>query len=124
MIIFVEVFSSTGNVIGFEYRHNFSESFQIKGQYLAYKGFYWNFEDTQFTVLNSINGGYRFWIAGIAKVSNNLSMRLKYTHDDKVNDNNRYIRNTSSNERTPTFYYNVQESGTGNNVYFELVMSF
>ncbi len=114
---------SPGNVIGAGYLHNFSDAFSIQAQFLSYQGFYWNFEDTQFAVLNSINGSYRYWISAVARISDNLSCRLKFTHDDKLNDNNRYIRNIGDGE-VPIPYYNVEEIGSKNFTYFELVMSF
>lgn len=114
---------SKGNVIGVGYRHAFSEYFNIQAQFLSYQGFYWNFEDTQFAVLNSLNGAYRYWISAVARISDNLSVRIKYTHDEKQNDNYRYVRDVGS-VAEPFIYNNIEELGSKDFMYFELVMSF
>jgi hypothetical protein len=53
-----------------------------------YKGFLWNFEDTQFVVLDSQRGAIRSWWSLYARLNNNFSMRLKFTMDHHKAVNN------------------------------------
>ncbi len=70
-----------GNALGATYTHNFNEWLKFRGQLLLYKGFFWNFEDTEFTVMDSERGATRFWFSVYSRVSNRLSLRVKYTRD-------------------------------------------
>ena len=46
-----------------------------------YKGFFWNFEDTQFAVMESTRGALRYWLSTYIRLNHYLSLRLKYTAD-------------------------------------------
>jgi DNA uptake protein ComE-like DNA-binding protein len=72
---------SPGEALGGFYTHNFNEWLKLKGFVGYYQGFYWTFEDTQFLVLDSQRGAMRFWISLYSRISNNISMRIKYTRD-------------------------------------------
>jgi hypothetical protein len=72
---------SPGDMIGIQWTHFFSNSFKVIGSAKMYKGFFWTFEDTDFRVFNAPSTANRFWIAFFARVSPNLSMRLKYSYD-------------------------------------------
>lgn len=82
------------------FTHNFNEWLKIKGFLGYYKGFFWNFEDTQFAVFDSQRGAMRFWLSLYSRISAQLSMRIKYTRDyNKAID---FVQaRTSSNEPIP-----------------------
>ena len=70
-----------------------------------YKGFLWNFEDTQFVVLDSQRGAIRSWWSLYARLNNQFSMRMKYTMDHHKTVNNiefadtptaKFLKNSSS----------------------------
>lgn len=67
--------------IGTFFNYRYGEWLKLKGYLGYYKGFMWNFEDTQFQVMNSVNGAYRAWISLYHRLSNHLSVRMKMTWD-------------------------------------------
>ncbi len=69
---------------------------KLKGFLGYYKGFYWTFEDTQFLVLDSQRGAMRFWVSLYSRISNNISMRLKYTRDYQYPVTFTHTRDTSN----------------------------
>ena len=92
---------SPGEVLGGFYTHNFNEWLKIKGFLGYYQGFYWTFEDTQFLVLDSQRGAMRFWVSLYSRISNNISMRIKYTRDYQYPVTNVYTRDTSNEQIDP-----------------------
>jgi len=89
--------ASPGEVLGGFFTHNFNEWLKVRGYLGFYKGFYWTFEDTQFLVLDSNRGAMRYWLSVYSRVSNNLSVRIKYTRDHQYPIS--YIQTrTTSNE--------------------------
>ncbi|MEZ4748208.1 MAG: helix-hairpin-helix domain-containing protein [Calditrichia bacterium] len=70
-----------GTAIGATYTHNFNEWLKFRGFLGFYKGFLWNFEDTEFIVTNSERGATRLWFSVYSRISNRMSMRIKYTRD-------------------------------------------
>ena len=77
-----------GEAVGVNYRHNFNNYFRLSGMLLFYKGFFWNFEETQFMVMNSPRGAMRFYFSAYSRLTSNLSVRLKYTADHQKPINN------------------------------------
>jgi DNA uptake protein ComE-like DNA-binding protein len=67
--------------IGAFFNYRFGEWLKVKGYLGYYRGFMWNFEDTQFQVMNSLNGAYRAWLSFYHRLSSHLSIRLKLTWD-------------------------------------------
>ncbi len=72
---------SPAHALGGFFTHNFNEWLKLKGFLGYYKGFFWNFEDTQFVVMDSKRGSMRFWISLYSRINRQLSMRFKYTRD-------------------------------------------
>ncbi|HFE65465.1 MAG TPA: hypothetical protein ENK14_13785, partial [Caldithrix sp.] len=72
---------SPAEALGGFFTHNFNRWLKIKGFLGYYKGFFWNFEDTQFQVMDSRRGSMRYWISVYSRISSQISMRLKYTRD-------------------------------------------
>ncbi len=70
-----------GSALGASYTHNFNEWLKFRGFLGFYKGFFWNFEDTEFFVMNSERGATRMWFSVYSRVSSRVSLRLKYTRD-------------------------------------------
>ncbi len=68
-----------GEAITANYIHNFNKNLKVSGMLSYYKGFLWNFEDTQFVVMDSQRGALRYWISLYTRLNHNLSMRMKYT---------------------------------------------
>ncbi|RMF58396.1 MAG: hypothetical protein D6748_08805 [Calditrichaeota bacterium] len=73
--------AAPGEALGGFYTHNFNEWLKVRGFLGFYKGFFWTFEDTQFFVVNSDQGAMRYWISLYSRISNHITMRLKYTRD-------------------------------------------
>jgi len=68
-----------GEAITANYVHNFNKYLKLSGMLAYYKGFLWNFEDTQFMVMESDRGAIRYFLSLYARLNLNLSVRLKYT---------------------------------------------
>lgn len=111
--------ASPGEALGGFFTHNFNEWMKLKGFLGYYKGFYWTFEDTQFMVLDSQRGAMRYWVSLYSRISNNISMRMKYTRDyqfpitfmetrttanEPVDGSGRYYQGDLI-QRTQDFYY-------------------
>ena len=92
--------ASPGNALGGFFTHNFNDWLKVKGFLGYYKGFFWNFEDTQFAVMDSQRGSMRFWVSLYSRISNQLSIRMKYTRDYNVEVDFTQAR-SSSNEPLP-----------------------
>lgn len=88
-----------GSAIGTYWTHNFNQFLRFKGAVTYYKGFLWNFEDTQFVVLDNLNGSMRWWAMLFIRLNQNLTMRLKYTVDRQVPVIDQHARNYQTNER-------------------------
>jgi DNA uptake protein ComE-like DNA-binding protein len=73
--------ASPGEALGGFFIHNFNDWLRLSGFLGYYKGFFWNFEDTQFVVMDSNRGAMRFWISLYSRISQQISMRIKYTRD-------------------------------------------
>jgi DNA uptake protein ComE-like DNA-binding protein len=67
--------------IGVGMTHNFNNNLKLSAFVAYYKGFFWNFEDTQFIVLDSQRGALRTWWSLYARLNHHISMRVKYTLD-------------------------------------------
>lgn len=71
-----------GQAITANYIHNFNKYLKITGMLSYYKGFLWNFEDTQFVVMDSEHGAIRYWLSVYMRLNSYFSMRLKYTAEN------------------------------------------
>ena len=87
--------SSPSEAMGIEMRHNFTPRLKVKAAWLIYDGFFWNFEDTEFTVLDG--KASRWWFSIANRLSNALSVNFKLTGDSpfsrtfvQARDNNEY----------------------------------
>ena len=87
-----------GYAIGTYWTHNFNTNLKFKGAVTYYKGFLWNFEDTQFVVLDNLEGSMRYWGMFFVRLNEHLSLRLKYTIDRQVPVIDRHARDLD-NER-------------------------
>jgi len=76
---------STGNLathneaLGLSLAHNFNEKMKLRGFFGIYDGFFWNFEDSEFIVLDG--NSYRYWFSVSDRLSDRLAVRIKYTVD-------------------------------------------
>ncbi len=75
------VVGSPAEALGGFFTHNFNRWLKLKGFLGYYKGFFWNFEDTQFQVMNSLQGAMRFWFSIYSRINSQISLRVKYTRD-------------------------------------------
>jgi hypothetical protein len=55
---------------------------------MVYNGFIWNFEDTDFRVTDSPVDAFRGWITLFTRITDNLSLRFKYTVDTRLDQDN------------------------------------
>lgn len=72
---------SSSDALGFTMTHNVTERLKVMGSLMTYKGFLWNFEDTDFRVFNTDTRAYHGWFALFTRLSTNFSLRLKYSFD-------------------------------------------
>jgi|UPI00039D1625 DNA uptake protein ComE-like DNA-binding protein len=72
---------SASDALGVTVTHNLNERLKLIGSLLTYKGFLWNFEDTDFRVFNTDTRAYHGWVALFSRLSTNLSLRMKYSFD-------------------------------------------
>jgi len=68
-----------GEAITANYTHNFNKYLKLSGMLAYYQGFLWNFEDTQFVVMDSRSGALRYWMSMYMRLSSHLAVRMKYT---------------------------------------------
>lgn len=71
--------ASPQEAVGIELTHNFSPSLKFKSAWLMYDGFLWNFEDTEFVVVDGRST--RWWVSLTNRFSNSLTARFKVTGD-------------------------------------------
>ncbi len=70
-----------GEAVTGSFEHNFNRNLKLSGMLGYYKGFFWNFEDTQFMVMESTRGAFRYWLSAYMRLNHFLSLRFKYTAD-------------------------------------------
>lgn len=70
------------------FTHNFNDRFKIIASAMIYNGFIWNFEDTDFRVTDSPLDAFRGWITLYTRLTDNMSLRFKYTVDTRLEQNN------------------------------------
>jgi DNA uptake protein ComE-like DNA-binding protein len=71
---------SPTEAIGLQLTHNFSERLKLRGAWFIYDGFFWNFEETDFVVLDG--KATRWWFSISDRVSDHLALRMKLTGED------------------------------------------
>ena len=67
--------------VGMGFTHNFNQNLRLSGSMILYKGFLWNFEDTQFVVMDSQRGALRTWWSLYTRLNPHFALRFKYTYD-------------------------------------------
>ncbi len=103
---------SKGIRMGFT--HNFNDRLKIIGSAMVYNGFIWNFEDTDFRVTDSPVDAFRGWITLYSRITDNLSLRFKYTVDTRLTQDNiveAYIElDDGSQLQLSNFNYNMSKN--------------
>ncbi len=108
--------SLDGEAIAGMMTHNFNKYLKISGMLAYYKGFFWNFEDTQFVVLDSQRGAIRSWWTLYARLNNNFSVRMKYTLDHQKSVNN--IIYTDVRDPEPGLAYSADFQRSSNSFFY------
>ena len=87
--------ASPTEAVGIQLTHNFSPKLKARASWLVYDGFFWNFEDTDFQVLDGRSA--RWWFSVSNRVSDALAIHFKLTGDIstpktwvQARDNNEY----------------------------------
>ncbi|MEJ2543830.1 MAG: helix-hairpin-helix domain-containing protein [Calditrichaceae bacterium] len=112
-----------GEAIAATFVHNFNPGLKLSGMLAYYKGFFWNFEDTQFTVLESTRGALRYWFSVYTRLNHYLSLRLKYTAE--LNKAINYIRFNDVRDEDPSKHYGTDWNRKNADFYYlELNYSF
>ena len=93
--------ASPGNALGFDLTHNFTPMFKVIGSVMYYKGFFWNFEDTDFGVFDAPNGSMRWWATVFSRLGNHWAIRAKLTWDDGAATSNYAFGEAQYAPRTP-----------------------
>ncbi len=112
-----------GDAISGTFTHNFNQYLRLSGMLAYYRGFFWNFEDTQFVVLDSQRGALRSWWTLYARLNNNLSVRLKYTMDHQKPMTNVAYTSVGSPEEGKMYATDIMRK-TQNYFYLELNYNF
>ncbi len=73
-----------GDAIGFKLTHHVNDRFKVLGQVMAYNGFVWNFEDTDFRIFDSSTDALRWWIAMFSRIGDHWAVRVKWTTDSSL----------------------------------------
>ena len=63
--------------------HNFTSQLSVLSEVMLYRGFIWNFEDTDFRVFDSPTDAVRYWVAVFSRLNENLALRVKWTVDTR-----------------------------------------
>ena len=112
-----------GEAIATTFVHNFYPGLKLSGMLAYYKGFFWNFEDTQFAVMESTRGALRYWLSVYTRLNHYLSMRLKYTAE--LNKSIEYVRFNDVRDEDPSKHYGTDWNRKHTDFYYlELNYSF
>lgn len=65
--------------LGGSFTHNFSDWLRLTGSFLYYDGFFWVFEDGEFTIIDG--QAFRWWISVQDRLSDHLALRLRWTNN-------------------------------------------
>ncbi|HEY3294663.1 MAG TPA: hypothetical protein VGL38_04455 [bacterium] len=74
--------ASPTEAIGVQLTHYFSQRLRVRAAWEMYDGFFWNFEDSDFAVLQGKSA--RWWFSVSDRLSDNLSVRFKLTRDSSL----------------------------------------
>ena len=69
------------DALGMIVTHNVNDRLKLMGSLMTYKGFLWNFEDTDFRIFNSDTRALHGWISVFSRLSQDFSVRFKYSFD-------------------------------------------
>jgi len=69
--------------LAMQVEHNFSDQLSLVSEVMIYRGFIWNFEDTDFRVFDSPTDALRYWISLFSRLNENLALRVKWTVDTR-----------------------------------------
>lgn len=70
------------------FTHNVNKRFKVLGSAMVYNGFIWNFEDTDFRITDSPVDAFRGWLTLYTRLTDNMSLRFKYTVDTSMDQDN------------------------------------
>jgi len=76
------------------YDLNLSDHISVKGQAIVYRGWLWNFEDNEFSELDSQIDAIHWWLSLQDRLVENLSLTAKLSFDAPLEASNVDIRNT------------------------------
>jgi DNA uptake protein ComE-like DNA-binding protein len=71
--------ASPTEAVGVQMTHYFSPKLRVRGAWIVYDGFFWNFEDSDFAVVDGKSARWFFSISD--RLSDHLSVRFKLTGD-------------------------------------------
>ena len=69
------------DALGATITHNINERLKVLGSLVVYRGFLWNFEDTDFRVFSTDTRAFHGWLAIFSRLSRDMSVRFKYSFD-------------------------------------------
>lgn len=108
-----------GEALTANYVHNFNKNLKISGMLAYYKGFLWNFEDTQFAVMDSPRGALRYWLSFYMRLDHHLSFRMKYTGEhQKAVSNVQFDAWQSTLDQNPDKRFGAQWLRKISNLYY------
>lgn len=74
--------ASPSEALGVQVTHYFSPRLRVRGAWIMYDGFFWNFEDSDFAVVDGRSA--RWWFSVSNRLSDALAVRFKLTGDSSV----------------------------------------
>jgi DNA uptake protein ComE-like DNA-binding protein len=113
---------SPTEAIGIQLTHYFSPRLRVRGAWELYDGFFWNFEDSDFAVLQGKSA--RWWFSISDRLSDQLSVRFKLTSDHSYAGT--WVQSRSNNSYptpTPGIDY-TGENVTNNQFSFRIQLDY
>jgi len=101
---------SDGLMLNLEY--NATEHLSFFGQTIVYRGWLWNFEDNEFSALESQVDALRWWVGVRNRLVKNLSLSMKLTVDRPLSITNIDIRDSYGDPETEIEGGRVMEGST------------
>ncbi|MCF7796930.1 MAG: helix-hairpin-helix domain-containing protein [Lentisphaeria bacterium] len=110
--------------LGFTATHNFTDRFKVLGSALVYKGFFWNFEDTDFRIFDSPVHSLHWWVTAFSRIGDNWAVRLKVSHEAGAPVTNYAFSPEGSTAYTRLLWENITSRAEANHVRLQIDYAF
>lgn len=110
--------------LGFTATHNFNPGFKVMGSVLMYRGFFWNFEDTDFLIFDSAVPSLHYWVTVYSRIGDNMAFRLKYTYDGGSTISNYAFAPSGESDRTRLLWETIESKEVSNHIRLQVDYAF